>query len=131
MKRLFIACAMTMMIFAASAQNVTNYPATDEKTSEVARYKLYATNNMWTFLKLDTRNGRIWQGQGSFESDKRYESVLSSTNLSRGENEVNGRFVLHPTTNNFNFIMLDRVKGDTYQVQWSQEPEKRIIVPIE
>lgn len=48
-----------------------------------------------------------------------------------GENEVNGRFVLHPTTNNFNFIMLDRVKGDTYQVQWSQEPEKRIIVPIE
>ena len=131
MKRIFIACAMTVMIFAASAQNVTNDPATDEKTSEVARYKLYATNNMWTFLKLDTRNGRIWQVQWSFESDKRYESVLSSTNLSRGGNEVNGRFVLHPTTNNFNFIMLDRVKGDTYQVQWSQEPEKRIIVPIE
>ena len=38
-----------MMIFAASAQNVTNYPATDEKTSEVA-------SNM-TYLELSTHPG--------------------------------------------------------------------------
>lgn len=131
MKRLFIVYAMIVMTFAASAQNVTNSTATVDKTSEVARYRLYATNNMWTFLKLDTRNGRIWQVQWAFEDDKRFECVLSSTNLSHGENEVNGRFVLLPTTNNFNFIMIDQVKGNTYQVQWSQEPEKRIIVPIE
>ena len=30
-----------------------------------ARYKLYPTQNMWTFLKLDTETGRIWQVQYS------------------------------------------------------------------
>ena len=30
-----------------------------------ARYKLYPTQNMWTFLKLYTETGRIWQVQYS------------------------------------------------------------------
>ena len=38
-----------------------------------------------------------------------------------------GRFKLYPTNNMFNFIMLDVINGKTWQVQWSTEPENRIV----
>jgi len=42
----------------------------------------------------------------------------------------NGRFKLYPTDNMYNFIMLDVIDGDTYQVQWSIEEDERIVMPI-
>ena len=30
---------------------------------DINRYKLYPTQNKWTFLELDTQTGRIWQVQ--------------------------------------------------------------------
>lgn len=120
-----------MMFYTLYAQTVTDFATVVRSVDEVARYKLYPTANMWTFLKLDTRNGRIWQVQWSFEDDKRFETALSLYSVVWKDEEVNGRFILYPTTNNYNFIMLDQINGKTYQVQWSQEPDKRIIVPIE
>lgn len=131
MKRFFITCAFLTMFFALPAQTITDSTTVVRSIDEVARYKLYPTTNMWTFLKLDTRNGRIWQVQWSFEEDKRFEVALSSYPIAWKYEEVNGRFILYPTTNNYNFIMLDQINGKTYQVQWSQEPDKRIVVPIE
>ena len=46
------------------------------------------------------------------------------------EEEENGRFTLYPTTNTFNFILLDQIDGRTWQVQWSFEKKKRMILPI-
>lgn len=131
MKRLFVTCAFLTMLFASSAQNITDSTTIVRSVDEVARYKLYPTANMWIFLKLDTRNGRIWQVQWAFEEDKRFEVALSLYPIAWKNEEVNGRFILYPTTNNYNFIMLDQIKGKTYQVQWSQEPDKRIVVPID
>lgn len=131
MKRLFIISAFLMMFYTLYAQTVTDSATVVRSVDEVARYKLYPTANMWTFLKLDTRNGRIWQVQWSFEDDKRFETALSLYSVVWKDEEVNGRFILYPTTNNYNFIMLDQINGKTYQVQWSQEPDKRIIVSIE
>jgi len=120
-----------MMFYTLSAQDVTDSATVVRSADEVARYKLYPTTNMWTFLKLDTRNGRIWQVQWSFEQDKRFETALSLHSVVWKDEEVNGRFILYPTTNNYNFIMLDQINGKTYQVQWSQEPDNRIVMPIE
>lgn len=131
MKRLFFVCVTVLMSFALSAQNISDTATVVRSIDEVGRYKLYPTTNMWTFLKLDTRTGRIWQVQWSFETDKRFETVLSSYSIAWEDEKVNGRFVLYPTTNNYNFVMLDQVNGNTYQVQWSQEPDKRMVVPIE
>ena len=39
----------------------------------------------------------------------------------------NGRFKLYPTDNSYNFIMVDVITGDTYQVQWNTDKEKRLI----
>lgn len=68
--------------------------------------------------------------QWSTEYNKRFESVLSEQSLVWDGEEIDGRFELYPTNNNYNFVMLDRLKGSTYQVQWSLEPENRIVVPI-
>lgn len=92
-------------------------------------YKLYPTQNMWNFLKLDTRSGKINIVQFSVEADnKRFEYILSD--VSRAENEIPGRFILQPTQNIYNFIMLDQLTGQTYQVQWSFDEDKRFVVPI-
>ncbi len=97
----------------------------------LACYKLYPTTNMWTFLKLDTRNGRIWQVQWSLEDEKRFECPLSTIVLVENKEKGGcGRFELYPTDNIFNFVMLDKKTGKTYQVQWSLEKDKRGIVPI-
>ena len=34
-------------------------------------YKLYPTDNIWTFLELETYSGRIWQVQWSTEAENR------------------------------------------------------------
>lgn len=92
-------------------------------------YKLYPTRNMWNFLKLDTRNGKISIVQFSVEdNEKQFEYELSNKALCK--NNAPGRFMLQPTENIYNFIMLDQVSGQTYQVQWSFDEEKRFVTPI-
>ena len=92
-------------------------------------FKLYPTRNMWNFLKLDTRNGKVSIVQFSVEDNKnRFEYALSEVALSN--NNIPGRYILQPTDNIYNFIMLDQVTGQTYQVQWSFDETKRFVVPI-
>jgi len=93
-------------------------------------YKLYPTENMWTFIKLDTRNGRLWQVQYHTESDKRFESILNTNSRVTPENESNERFALYPTQNSYNFILLDQIDGRIWQVQWSIDRDKRLVLPI-
>ncbi|WP_306570968.1 hypothetical protein [Hoylesella nanceiensis] len=101
-----------------------------QEVNDGARYELYSTQNIWTFLKLDTRTGRIWQVQYSLEEGKRGEWILNAQSLTQNSEGKNRRFQLYPTSNIFNFILLDHSNGKTYQVQWSQKEELRMIVPI-
>jgi hypothetical protein len=132
MKKIFAILAFAMPIFIVSASPSLANPENIVKTiGEGTRFKLYPTSNMWTFLKLDTRNGKIWQVQWSLDNKNRFEIILSSIPQVDKDEEANGRFVLYPTTNTYNFIMLDQVSGKTYQVQWSQELNNRWVLPIE
>ena len=107
----------------------TGYCSYDFETNAEPIYKLYPTRNMWNFLKLDTRNGKISIVQFSVEdNEKQFEYELSNKALC--ENNAPGRFMLQPTENIYNFIMLDQVSGKTYQVQWSFEEDKRFFLPI-
>lgn len=92
-------------------------------------FKLYKTNNIFTFLKLDTRNGRIWQVQYNVEDSKRFETTLNFRSLvyDSEKDEIPGRFELHPTTNTYIFIMLDKVDGRSWQVQWNIDRNKRFV----
>ncbi|MBO7550071.1 MAG: hypothetical protein J6T62_00895 [Fibrobacter sp.] len=97
------------------------------------RYRLFATTNIWTFLKLDTVTGRIWQVQYSTTGPSyRFETVLNSVDLTKKREQewIVGRFTLYPTQNYYNFILLDQVDGYTYQVQWNQDADQRMVIPI-
>lgn len=125
-KIFFVLIALLSMVFVSCKQE--NSPA--QIIKDEARYEMFPTENIWTFLKLDTSNGLIWQVQYSVNNDYRGEVVLNSQPLVEGNAAKNGRFILYPTKNMFNFILLDQKDGRTWQVQWSMEEDKRMVIPI-
>lgn len=101
------------------------------QTYDIERFKLFPTQNMWTFIKLDTQTGLMWQVQYSVnEDEERFEYDLNHNPLITTDKKVNGRFELYPTQNIYNFILLDRIDGKTWQVQWSFDEENRAVIPI-
>ena len=54
-------------------------------------FQLFPTTNMWTFIKLDTRNGRMWQVQYDIQGDDRMEVILNDKALVSDEEAENGR----------------------------------------
>lgn len=94
-------------------------------------YELYPTKNMWTFLKLNTITGQIWIVQWSTESHNRFTYELNTTYRVKDEhNLVPGRFSLYPTENIYNFILMDNISGECWQVQWSFDEKERLVTPI-
>ena len=91
---------------------------------------MFPTENLWTFLKLDTQNGRIWQVQYSIDDKYRGEIELNNKAFVSENDAENGRFTLYPTKNMYSFILLDQLSGKMWQVQWSTEEENRILIPI-
>lgn len=94
-------------------------------------YSLYPTDNSWVSIKLDTRNGKLWQVHFSVTKDA-FEGILSinTYSLVSSDEEMAGRFTLVPTKNIYNFILLDQVNGRTYKVQWHNDNDKRFIREI-
>ena len=86
---------------------------------------------MWTYLKLDTRTGRITQVQYSTGNNE-MEVLLGIPSKSISDAEAkNGRFELYPTSNMWTFILIDQIDGDVYHVQWNQEKEDRVVTKIQ
>ncbi len=131
-KFLFIVTAILLSLSAFPQSDIPYAPQSVSEPQDGAVYKLFPTSNMWTFLKLDTRNGRIWQVQFSVKgAEYRFETPLSTTYLVETGKEKNGRFTLYPTSNFYNFILLDQIDGRTWQVQWGNEPKDRAVLRIE
>lgn len=98
---------------------------------EVPIYKLFPTENHWTFIKLDTRNGKMWQVHFSVSKDGyEGEKDLNSRPLILSDEEIKDRFTLVPTKNIYNFLLLDQLTGRTYQVQWNNDFFNRFVQPI-
>ncbi len=100
------------------------------------RYKLYPTDNMWTFLKLDTCLGYVWQVQFVVNSTNRWQNLFVYSRLDWEESwepmDNIGRFELYPTQNTYNFLLLDKKTGRIWQIQWSTESGNRgVIAEIE
>jgi hypothetical protein len=100
-----------------------------EEQSKPPIYKLYPTKNNWTFLKLDTRNGKISQVLFTVSEDgSRGEYTVNSVAQVSIENQFPGRFELKETINIYNFLLLDQETGTVTQVQWSMERMSRGIM---
>lgn len=90
-------------------------------------FELYPTQNTWTFIKLDTRTGKLWHVQYSVESTSNaFQYELDTSDRVYDENYICGRFTLYPTNNRWTFILLDRIDGRCWQVQWSQDENKGV-----
>ena len=133
MKTKFAMLIFTFFLIVSLAQGQPKQIGTiqQKQVSENSIYQLFPTKNYWTFIKLDTRNGKMWQVHFSIDDDKNTgELVLNSLPLVDKEEEVKGRFILYPTENMYNFLLLDQVNGMVVQVQWSLEIKLRGIVSI-
>ncbi|SEB69353.1 hypothetical protein SAMN05192540_1290 [Maribacter dokdonensis] len=131
MKTKIVCLVFILFAMISYAQNTLEIPAQNISTDDGVAYRLFSTKNMYTFIKLDTRNGRMWQVQWSTKGrDYRFQTTLSDINLVNKEEEQNGRFFLYPTTNIYNFVLLDQIDGRAWQVQWSLDAEDRMLIRI-
>lgn len=131
MLRFFFIIVSSLIAFSANAQNYNNSNTrlTISSPDNNVNFRLFQTNNAWTFLKLDTRNGIISHVQYSTDSNQ-MQYPLNNEPLAEGEDAIPGRFFLYPTENSFNFLLLDQIDGRVWQVQWNQDESKRGIWQI-
>jgi hypothetical protein len=126
LKLVIISCALMIFCNNLFAQNVVSEPS----QLPTAPYRLFKTNNMWTFIKLDTATGKMWQLQFDVQGDNRGTVVLNSQDLTNAKETDPGRFTLYSTSNMYTFILVDQIDGRTWQVQWSTERGNRFVIPI-
>lgn len=124
MKKILLIIVCVMVSFSVYAQTDSNTKNTVASPDQNVNFRLYQTNNRWTFLKLDTRTGIINHVQYSTDG-KAMQYYLNVTPLAEGEDAKPGRFSLYPTENTFNFILLDQIDGRVWQVQWNIDEENR------
>ena len=129
MRKTLLTSFIFLFYISAIAQNTSDAPIQNISTDSSVVYRLFSTKNMYTFIKLNTRNGQMWQVQWGTETKYRFESILSEIPRVNKNDEKNGRFFLYPTTNIYNFILLDQIDGRAWQVQWGKEGE-RMVMPI-
>ena len=91
------------------------------------RYKLYPTENIYTFLQLDTKTGMIEQVQWSLDSDNEGTFPINREDLTYGFGFGSGSFELYPTKNMYQFLLLDKTSGRKWHVQWGIGDSKRWI----
>ena len=128
MKTFFLTMIFVFTTMLTFAQSTSDVPIQNISTDNTVVFRLFSTKNMYAFINLNTRNGQMWQVQWSTKgSEYRYETILSDVSRVNEEEERNGRFFLYPTTNIYNFILLDQIDGRAWQVQWGKESERMVI----
>ncbi|MGF7232622.1 hypothetical protein [Arachidicoccus sp.] len=130
MKTFFLTLTFAFTAMLTFAQSTSHPPIQNISTDSTVVYRLFATPNMYNFIKLNTRTGQMWQVQWGTESKHRFETILSNVSLVSEDEEKNGRFFLYPTTNTYNLILLDQIDGRVWQVQWNFDAEDRMVIRI-
>ena len=113
---------------------------------KIPKYKVYPTEKKEVSLKLDSATGEVWQVKIGIETgeevatkidfisnktDSTFEKVTDFSDVMKNFRVAqNGRFELFPTNNIYEFLMVDTILGTTYQVQWHNQQEKRLISAI-
>lgn len=93
------------------------------------RFKMFATQNMWTFIMLDSFTGKLWQVQYSTQS--RDDILCVSINdqvLESGEESI---FTIQPMTNMYQYYLISNKSGAMWKFQWTTKgPDYRWITKI-
>ena len=130
MKRLFLIIFLALTTVSAFGQSDAQNAAVAASVNPNARFRLFPTQNMWTYLLLDTGNGIIYSVQYSTNAENRKAVLVNSQELVSADKVQAGRFTLYPTQNTWIFFLVDQIDGICWQVQWSLDASKREIVKI-
>lgn len=133
-------CAFTALAPKATANSFHSEGAPIDSTSVYSAYfstpnieapvfRLFPIESEDTYIKLNTRNGQMWQVNIALRKGKSFEDVLNSIPLVSEDMEENGRFILYPAHNEF--ILLDQIDGRMWLVQWSSIFRDSYVIPIE
>lgn len=84
-----------LFVFICCLTSCSNQSIATDKTEKAnspepvcnATYQLFPTQNMWTFIKLNTRDGRMWQVQYDVKGSERFEVNLNTTSFATKEEE--------------------------------------------
>lgn len=129
MKRFFYIIAVLLVCSQNFMAQTIEFPATEYTQDPKANFRLYRTENMYNFIKLDTRTGQMelvqWSVRGNRMSYKLSDRILVSP-----EEQIAGRFTLYATTNTYQFVLLDQIDGRTWQVQWDTDKDFRWVKRI-
>lgn len=130
MKRLILSILICLASLTAFTQSSPDLPVQNISTDSGVIYRLFATRNKYTFIKLNTRNGQMRLVQWGTGKNDNMEYTVSDISRVNEDQEKNGRFFLYPTSNVYNFILLDQIDGRVWQVQWSTEVNERLVIRI-
>ena len=124
----FMLCILGKPLIAQRGSQIpTPRPSTPQHTD--VRFQLVPTQNVWTFLLLDSSTGRMWQVHFAV-ADSAFSGRLALNEdvlVPAGGAHI-GRFAVRETQNIFTFLLLDQDDGRVWQVQWSNEERNRGIV---
>lgn len=92
------------------------YPETTSNWTN--RFQMFATQNMWTFILLDSYNGRLWQVQYSTQNlDNLFCIPINKYELvSDNEKCI---FSIQPLTSMYQYYLINDRTGDMWKFQWS------------
>ena len=129
MRKLVLIMVLLVAMTAGAQTNSDNKVNFSPDTNVTDR--LFKTQNMHIFIKLNTSNGTMKLVQFSTSNTRdMMQADLSDIELATGAEAKNGRFYLYPTDNFYTFLLLDQIDGRVWQVQWSTDPENRGILRI-
>ena len=92
------------------------FPAEESKWIE--RFQMFATQNMWTFILLDSYNSKLWQVQYSSQDLDNLMCIPINENELVSDNEK-CIFSIHPLTSMYQYYLINDHTGDMWKFQWS------------
>lgn len=125
---LILLFGLTNNIYAQNDNKLSTLSITPNQ--KTVPFRLFPTQNAKVFIKLNTRTGQMWQLHFGQDNSQQFVYNLNEQPLVKNTYEGNDRFTLYPTQLFYTFILLDQLSGKTWQVDWSNDPQKRILVAI-
>ena len=92
------------------------FPAEDSKW--IGRFQMFATQNMWTFILLDSYNGKLWQVQYSSQDLDNLMCIPINEYELVSDNEK-CIFSIQPLTSMYQYYLINDYTGDMWKFQWS------------
>lgn len=97
--------------------NIYSLAYPKENTNWTNRFQLYQTNNMWTFIMLDSYNGRLWQVQYSSKNlDELFCIPINREELVH--NNEHCIFTIQPLTSMYQYYLINDQTGNIWKFQW-------------